>query len=83
MACLLQTLCVFTLCLSLVFCGPLGIQFHKHTAIYGEGRGADTRDSSGPGEPLFLTPYIEKGQIDQGTESSYQVGNGDLQYWTP
>ena len=63
---LLQVLCVFLLCFPLVFCGSLGTLFRKQKAIYGEGRGADARDSSGPGEPLFLTPFIERGQIDQG-----------------
>ena len=58
--------CLFLLYLPLALCGPLSVQFRKHKAIYGEGRGADAKDSSGPGEPLFLTPYIEKGEIDQG-----------------
>lgn len=58
--------CLFLLYLSLALCGPFSVQFRKHKAIY-EGRGADAKGSSGPGEPLFLTPYIEKGEIDQGT----------------
>ena len=58
--------CLFLLYLPLALCGPLSVQFRKHKAIY-EGRGADAKGSSGPGEPLFLTPYIEKGEIDQGT----------------
>lgn len=58
--------CLILLFLPLVFCGPLSVQFRKHKAIYGEGPGTDAKGSSGPGEPLFLTPYIEKGEIDQG-----------------
>ena len=65
MARLLQGVCLFVL-FSLTLCGPLGVQFRKHKAVYGEGRGAGAKDSAGPGEPLFLTPYIEKGQIDEG-----------------
>lgn len=51
-------------CVPLVLCGPLGLQFRKHKAIFGEG--PRVKDSVDPGQPLFLTPYIEKGEIDQG-----------------
>jgi vitellogenic carboxypeptidase-like protein len=67
---LLQVFCLFLLCFPLVFCASLGTLFRKHKAIYGEVRGADARDSSGPGEPLFLTPYIERGQIDEARKLS-------------
>ena len=64
---LVRMLCLILLTILLVSCGSMGAMFRKHKAIYGEARGPGARDSSGPGEPLFLTPYIAKGQIDQGT----------------
>ena len=46
------------LCLPLALCGPLGVQFRKHKAIYRESTPGTTTDSD-PG-------HIEKGEIDQG-----------------
>ena len=66
----LLKLCFLLICLPLALCGPLGVQFRKHKAIYGEGvRGKAGGSSSDPGQPLFLTPYIEKGEIDQGAQT--------------
>lgn len=43
-----------------VFCrSPFRKQFIHHTRYF-------SPFDSDPGKPLFLTPYIEKGQIDQG-----------------
>ena len=61
----LNVCCLAILCLPLALCGPLGVQFRKHKAIYRESIPGTTTDSD-PGQPLFLTPYIEKGEIDQG-----------------
>ena len=42
-------------------CGSLSGLFHKHKAYHS--RHVSTSD---PGQPLFLTPYITKGEIEQG-----------------
>ncbi|CAI8028490.1 Probable serine carboxypeptidase CPVL [Geodia barretti] len=65
----LNVCCLAILCLPLALCGPLGVQFRKHKAIYRESIPGTTTDSD-PGQPLFLTPYIEKGEIDQARELS-------------
>ena len=84
-----RTLFSFLVCLPLVLCGPLNVQFRKHQAIYGEYRnlGAGSGNSSaGPGEPLFLTPYIEKGEIDKGIYVSCNISRlkteTTLQEWS-
>ena len=61
----LNVCCLALLCLPLVLCGPLGVQFRKHKAIF-YGAGATSAADSDPGQPLFLTPYIERGEIDEG-----------------
>ena len=48
----------------LVFCGPLSLQFLKHKAYYKPA--VEGTNSADPGTPLFLTPYIEKNQIEEG-----------------
>ena len=49
----------------LVLGGPFSSLFHKHKAHYNPA--AEDAGSDGPGTPLLLTPYIEKGQIELGT----------------
>ncbi|XP_064401479.1 probable serine carboxypeptidase CPVL [Halichondria panicea] len=45
------------LLLPLVLSSPLGSIFHQHKAAYRPSLGAD------PGDPLYLTPYIKKGDV--------------------
>ncbi len=48
------------LLLPLVLSSPLGSIFHQHKATYRPSLGAD------PGDPLYLTPYIKKGDVATG-----------------
>ncbi len=56
------------LLLPLVLCSPLGSIFQQHKATYRPSLGAD------PGDPLYLTPYIKKGDFATG-ETLHDSGN--------
>ena len=52
---------------TLVVSGSLSAQFRKHKPIYAQYPSLlQSEESVDPGQPLFLTPYIEKGDIEQG-----------------
>ena len=51
---------VTSLLLPLVMSSPFGHIFRQHKALYKPPLGDD------PGEPLFLTPYIKKGDFATG-----------------
>ena len=55
---LLLFLSAFSLALSLT---PLSVPFRGHKAFYRRSGAGDD-----PGNPVYLTPYIKAGQIDQG-----------------
>jgi vitellogenic carboxypeptidase-like protein len=56
--------------LPLTFAGPLRKNFLKNSIHWRPSPGAD------PGSPLFLTPYIEKGEIQKARELSAVKGIG-------
>ncbi len=72
----LITLVVLLVAVPLVSCGTLSAQFTKSTAHYGTGPSGRVR--ADPGEPLFLTPYILAGKIDEGRTAFYAGGLGRL-----
>ena len=55
-----QVACLVLLC----SCGsPLSGQFRKHKNTYQGGSSPE----DDPGQPLYLTPYLQQGQLEQGT----------------
>ncbi len=54
-------LVVFLLQVPLALCSPMGPMFQQQKAHYHSSPGAD------PGDPLYLTPYIKKGDFATGT----------------
>lgn len=69
--------CLVLFSLPLTLSGHVGAQFRKHKAIYRQNGGKLGADSSSstttndnPGQPLFLTPYIEKGEVEEARELS-------------
>ena len=54
---------LFLALLSLVvFCDSLSSQFRQHKAVYKD----SVLGGEDPGQPLYLTPYIKSGNIQQG-----------------
>lgn len=56
---LVCSICLFTLCHINGFQGP----FRR---LYPTGQSTVLKITDDPGEPLFLTPYIEHGKINEG-----------------
>lgn len=50
-----------------VLCDSLSREFRNHKAVYKASESGDAY-TDGPGSPLYLTPYISRGDIDEGTQ---------------
>jgi hypothetical protein len=51
------------LLLIILFTGDIQGQFRR--LLYPNGKQSNLRSNDDPGEPLFLTPYLEQGKIDE------------------
>ena len=61
---LLMLLLLVMAALPVALCGgSMSKLFQKHKAVYGSG---SSRQEDDPGQPLFLTPYVESGDFDKG-----------------
>ncbi len=52
-----------SLLLIILFIGHIQGQFHR--LIYPTGQQSTVGSNDDPGEPLYLTPYLEQGQIEE------------------
>ena len=63
----IQQLFLFLTAVPLSLTSPFSVPFRNHKAFYRSSGSAQTESSSDdPGSPVYLTPYIKAGQLDQG-----------------
>ena len=54
---------IIVVLLAVLFAGHVQGQFRR--MLYPKGKQSVLRTNDDPGEPLFLTPYLEQGKVDE------------------